>query len=193
MKMKLPQTSSAAVIIGGLLIVMFHIYSLPPCAFAQAGSSAPDAATVLILRHADKKVQTGDAPPLNEAGKARAEELCHVAGSAGVAAIYVTPTTRARETAQPLAQRLGLTPTEYKDIIALSKEVPEKYRGKVVLIVSHSGEVQRGIREMTGKDVSHMSSDYDNLFVVTAYGGGAGNFIWLRYGKSFGASPCPPR
>jgi broad specificity phosphatase PhoE len=190
--MKLTQNSFTAVIIAGLLVVAFHIYSMPPCAFGQAGLSAPDAATVLILRHADK-VEIGDDPPLSCAGEARAEELCHVAGSAGVSAIYVTDTIRARQTAQPLAKRLGITPTVYEDIIALSKAVPDKYRGKVVLIVSHSGEVQRGIAEMTGKDVTHVSSDYDNLFVVTAYGGGAGNFVWLRYGKSFGASPCPPR
>lgn len=65
--------------------------------------------TVIILRQAgrDMTLDVQD-PPLTWEGKRRAKELVGVLGDKGVSAIYCTNLQRNRETAQPLADHLGL-------------------------------------------------------------------------------------
>ena len=76
---------------------------------ATFGAEAP--VTVLLVRHAEKAAGGSDDPPLSPAGEARARVLAHVAGSAGVSAIYHTQYKRTQQTVAPLAAKLGLTPT----------------------------------------------------------------------------------
>ena len=65
--------------------------------------------TVIILRHAgrDMAVDASD-PPLTWVGRKRAKALVEVLGDKGVTAIYCSNLRRNRETAQPLADSLGL-------------------------------------------------------------------------------------
>ena len=69
--------------------------------------------TVLLVRHAEKTSAATD-PPLSVAGKARARVLAHVAGSAGVNAIYHTQFQRTQQTVKPLAVAQGLTPIQHR-------------------------------------------------------------------------------
>jgi probable phosphomutase (TIGR03848 family) len=70
--------------------------------------------TVLLIRHGENsmvgKRLAGRLPDvhLNENGKKQAEELARVLCTAPIKAIYSSPLERAVETAQPLAQELGL-------------------------------------------------------------------------------------
>lgn len=48
--------------------------------------------------------------PLNEAGRRQAEDLARRVAAFNPVALYTSPLLRARETAAPLAERLGLTP-----------------------------------------------------------------------------------
>src|SRR5262245_12370191 len=69
--------------------------------------------TVVLLRHADIDPPPETVPddwPLNAKGKARAKTLAHVAGNAGVTAIYVSEALRTQQTVAPLAAKLGLEP-----------------------------------------------------------------------------------
>jgi probable phosphoglycerate mutase len=50
-------------------------------------------------------------PPLNDIGKRMADALGAAYGTKGWTAIYCSPSTRARQTAEPLATRAGITPT----------------------------------------------------------------------------------
>ena len=61
---------------------------------------------VLVVRHAEKVSDTDER--LNDAGRARAWSLAKMLKDAGVGAIYATDTERARDTAKPLADALGL-------------------------------------------------------------------------------------
>ncbi len=62
---------------------------------------------LLAVRHCESSGQAPDAP-LTAAGYAQAERLADALGSQGIARIVSSPYRRARETALPLAQRLGI-------------------------------------------------------------------------------------
>lgn len=75
----------------------------------------PTATTVLFVRHGQTPT-TGSVLPgraeglhLADAGRAQAEGVAgRLAGIKGVAAVYASPLERTQETAQPIADRLGL-------------------------------------------------------------------------------------
>jgi broad specificity phosphatase PhoE len=59
--------------------------------------------TVLLIRHADiDQPATSDDPPLNSAGRERAKALVHVAGTAGIAALFTSSFLRTKQTMAPL-------------------------------------------------------------------------------------------
>ena len=92
-----------------------HRFSLPPGAadllVVRHGESAParrDVAFPVLDGHAD--------PPLDARGHEEARRVADRLAAEPLAAIYVTPLRRTRETAGPLAARLGLTPREEPDL-----------------------------------------------------------------------------
>jgi phosphohistidine phosphatase SixA len=143
------------------------------------------ATTVLLVRHAEPAAQATD-PPLSDVGQARAQTLVHVAGDAGVAAIYATQYVRTQQTVQPLAQHLGLPihVVAANDVQGLANEVRSDHAGEVVVIAGHSNTVPEIIVELGGDPVFAIAGDeYDNLFVVTICRLGSTRVIHLRYGE----------
>ena len=64
--------------------------------------------TVVLVRHAEKDTHfVGSDPPLSAAGLLRSHELERVLGDVPFSVIYVTPWSRNRKTAEPLARKLG--------------------------------------------------------------------------------------
>ena len=125
------------------------------------------AATVLLVRHADRNA---DQDALNPAGTARAQELVHAAGKAGVQAIYQTEFVRTQQTAQPLAALLGLTPIQFAaaDVNAVRDDILAHHRGQTVLVVGHSNTVPQIIAALGGPHLADIAEDeFDNLFVLT--------------------------
>ena len=72
--------------------------------------------TLHLIRHGETAFSSegtfcGDLdPPLAEAGKAQARRLAEAVAPLAPVAIYVSPMWRARQTAEPIAERTGLTP-----------------------------------------------------------------------------------
>jgi probable phosphoglycerate mutase len=72
------------------------------------------ATTVIFLRHGltdyqeDRIYSAQDDPSLNESGRGQAKELARWLSSQKIAGIYMSPTARTRETADPIAQELNL-------------------------------------------------------------------------------------
>ncbi|HEX2762827.1 MAG TPA: phosphoglycerate mutase family protein [Allosphingosinicella sp.] len=108
-------------------------------------ASAPE---YYVMRHLQKA--SGRDPALSEAGRAGAERLAALLGKRRPAAIYVSTTRRARETAAPLAAKWKLVPKEYDpgDTAALVQRVLAE--SGPVLIVGHSNTVGEIVERLGG-------------------------------------------
>ncbi|MCY4147268.1 MAG: histidine phosphatase family protein [Chloroflexi bacterium] len=76
------------------------------------------ASTMLFIRHgqtdynAQRRLQGSLPVPLNAAGQTQAQSLAAYLMDSGIDAIYASPMTRALQTAQILAERLGTMPVQ---------------------------------------------------------------------------------
>lgn len=167
-------------LVGALALIMLWSARLPAQELLQP-------TTVILVRHAEKSVPLGD-HPLSGMGRSRARELARVLGSANLAAIYTTQYLRTRQTAQPLADRLGLpviaVPTTATYVNDVVDWIRTEHVGQTVLVVSHSNTVP-WLMEALG--VSHVPTiaeeQYDRLFVVTLTPTAAVSALELRYGR----------
>src|ERR1041384_7974780 len=69
--------------------------------------------TVFLIRHAEREDEPRQDPPLTKDGVARSQALARLLGSAGIKAIFTSQFTRTKQTAEPLATKLGLTVTPF--------------------------------------------------------------------------------
>jgi 2,3-bisphosphoglycerate-dependent phosphoglycerate mutase len=140
--------------------------------------------TALIVRHAEKVAAAGDAP-LSADGQARAEALVHVAGDAGVVAVYATQWQRTQQTVQPLADQLLLpvNVVDASDVEGLVDQVLADHAGEVVMIAGHSDTVPDIIEEFGADPIPAIAeNEYDNLYVVTVYRFNRAAVVHLNYG-----------
>jgi hypothetical protein len=124
------------------------VWSLTACGITtpEIVSTPGTTTTIIIVRHAER--DPGLDPPLNAEGQARAQTLARTLEQNGVTAIYTMDSVRNRQTAQPLADKLGLTValvgvSELLDTKALSAklvtEFLSKHAGGVVLWIGNLG------------------------------------------------------
>jgi broad specificity phosphatase PhoE len=130
--------------------------------------------TIVLVRHGEKAAEPAADPPLNALGLARAESLSVALAAFTPDAILITPTTRTRETAAPLAKRFGLTPA----LVPTTGTVPARsdslaalirraYAGKVVVVVGHSNTVPPIIKALGGPAMADLcDAEYDSMFIV---------------------------
>ncbi len=145
--------------------------------------------TVIVLRHAEKQLGAIADAPLSPEGAARAESLARLFGNAKSAgtieAIYVSDTRRARDTAAPLAQLLGLTPIarDPNEVAALAHEILKQQRGRVVMVIGHSNTAPALIAELTqGRvQVAIGDNDYGQVWIVSRPSFGLAGLAQLRF------------
>lgn len=155
--------------------------------------------TVIFTRYADLEPGEGDNRGLSDAGRARAEELARVVGDvdvvAGVDAIFATQYRYAQETAEPVARRLHLPVqvVDVNDVEGLLGKILKEYKGKVVLVVTHTGPLPVLIRELHGsKKVPALGeAEHDNLYIVSIPWYGKVKTLRLKYGAPYVPSPAP--
>jgi broad specificity phosphatase PhoE len=175
-----------------LLALSLSVLAAPVPA-RDAGSGAA-ATTVIFVRHAEKAAEPKDDPPLSDAGRARADALARVTSVAGVSAVVTSQFARTKQTAAPVAARLGLTPvavaaevdpaTRRLTPAALAALVAEirKHAGATVLVVGHSNTVPDAIKALGGPDVTVDETAFDDMFVVTVVAEGRASVVRLKYG-----------
>ena len=158
-----------------MFVVVVVALAMPATASAQK--------MIFVVRHAERADAGGPAQPdpaLSAAGQERAKKLAAMLADAGVTAISVTNTTRAQQTAQPLATKLGLHPeiVDAADTPATLKSLKTAHANDIVLVVGHSNTVP-AILKAYGKDgVTIADTEFDNLFVIVPK---AGTVTRLRY------------
>jgi broad specificity phosphatase PhoE len=135
----------------------------------SACTAAPSPPSFYVMRHLQKGV--GDDPGLSEEGRRGAERLAGWIGNDPPAAIYVSTTRRARETAAPLAERFAIVMKDYdpRDTAGLVARVRQE-KGNV-LIVGHSNTVPEIVAALGGeRPAALLDSDYGGIWHVGANG-----------------------
>jgi broad specificity phosphatase PhoE len=138
---------------------------------------------VIVIRHAER--DPGTDPPLNAAGQVRAQALAHVAGVAGVTAIYATEFQRTQQTVAPLAAARSLTPVlwPHADVTGLVRDIRANHRGAVVLVCAHSETVHAIVNALAGTaEPAIGGTQFDHFYVVVIPRSGWARAVHLRYG-----------
>ena len=190
-----PKTNARWWLLIGMLVVIMPliiaIVFLRPCIFSDPKT------TILLVRHAEKGATPGDdfvhpdgsrGPALTDpAGLARAQGLAHVAGEAGVTAIYHTQYLRTRQTIEPLDSIVSGNTTQMFEadrVDDLVNDVLNNHRGEVVVIASHSNKVPEIIERLGGPHLPEIEGgDFDNLFVITVSCKNPPKVVRLKYGQ----------
>jgi phosphohistidine phosphatase SixA len=131
--------------------------------------------TIILLRHAGRDIYSGEADdPLTWQGRRRAQHLPEVIGDMGVSAIYSTNLRRNRETAQPLADHLGLklnlvSQSRLYDYKKLSRDLLDefltKHAGGVVVWVGNIRNLGEMYKLLDG--TGSPPTKYGDVFIVT--------------------------
>lgn len=140
---------------------------------------------VFLVRHAEKTIEKND-PGLTDAGKARAIALADRLEGEGITHIHSSNYIRTRDTAAPLAARLGLDVEIYDasdlpTIAAKLKATPGRH-----LVVGHSNTTPQ-LTELLGGDGGEPiveATEYDRLYVVTMEAGEPVKSYLTRYGAA---------
>lgn len=156
-------------------IVLFAAITVGACTVptsldgSAAGASETDEKTIFVIRHLHKA--QGEDPSLTSEGAAAAERLADLLADEGIVATYATPTRRARETAAPLSQRIGVAITEYdaRNPAALIASVAS-IDGSV-LVVGHSNTVPDLVERFGGYPRPQLTEDdYGTVFAIDPTG-----------------------
>jgi broad specificity phosphatase PhoE len=135
--------------------------------------TAPGLTTVYLVRHGEKSTAVANDPDpvLTDAGHARAEALAAKLANVGITNIISTQWTRTRETARPLALRLGLTteivPTGGSAFADSTAAAVLRHRGRTILVVGHSNTIASVIAALGGPRLPDLcDNEHSNLFVM---------------------------
>jgi phosphohistidine phosphatase SixA len=176
----------AALLLPGLLLPGLLLMTIPAAHGGQIADNDPAAAhpvVVYLVRHAEKASGSED-PALTEAGRARALALARTLGDAGIGAIHSTDFRRTRQTAAPLAERLGIEVRTYDwdELQALAAAILAA--GGRHLVVGHSDTTPELVGLLGGEPGPAIDepSEYDRLYVVTVGPDGSVTSVLLRYG-----------
>ena len=136
--------------------------ALAACATAPEPAASPE---FYVMRHLQKA--DGPDPELSEEGQRNAGRLAERLAEAGVDSIYASTTRRARETAAPLAARLGLTIREYDP--ANTPALVERLLAErgTVLVVGHSNTVPEIVERLGGTRPEPIAeTDFGSIWFV---------------------------
>jgi broad specificity phosphatase PhoE len=156
----------------------------------KAAESTSPAIIIYLVRHAEKITgpDAGRDPELNEAGKARAQELAKVLADKNITSIYSTDYIRTRDTASPLASALGLEVTLYNPrTLDEFAEQLKKQKG-TLLVVGHSNTTPYLTAKLGGDAGTPIDepSEYDRLYEVHITDDGVTSTL-TRYGEKYHA------
>ena len=138
---------------------------LPGVALAEPGA-------IYLVRHGEK-ASAGQDPALTPQGRQRAQNIAAILHRTDIQAIFSTPTARTLQTAQPLAQQLGLTVERYDPAAPKALVAKVNALQGAVLVVGHSNTLPELVRLFGGEPGADIADDeYDRLYQLTPQSGG---------------------
>jgi broad specificity phosphatase PhoE len=146
-------------------------------------SADGEAIVVYLVRHAEK-TDSGEDPELSPQGADRAAALAQLLRDAGVTAVHSTDFRRTRNTAAPVAGRLGLEIRDYHWDRMDALVAAIRQEGGRHLVVGHSDTTPELVGLLGGDPGTPIDepTEYDRLYVVTLDPHGAVTTVLLRYG-----------
>jgi len=137
---------------------------------------------VVFVRHADPAAGGTD-PGLSAPGIKRAAALAQMLAGAGITAVFTSEMRRTKDTAAPLAHKLGLAPVVVNDNPQTAAN-QIKNAGQCVLVVGHTNTVPQMIKALGGPpDVVIGADEFDRLLVLHVPANGAEGLLTMRYGE----------
>ncbi|HEX6436811.1 MAG TPA: histidine phosphatase family protein [Candidatus Binatia bacterium] len=175
-----------------LILMMLLVLLLTSCAIGPStkGSSLHNPAQrVFLVRHAERFNDSREDPPLTAEGKERAKALADMLRDAGVSAIITSQWIRAKDTAQPLADLLKITPEVIPTVdppheyFQATANAVRRIRNDTVLVVGHI-TIPNIIAELDGPQLPTIcESVFSDLFLLVPALGWDG-LTRLRYGAA---------
>jgi len=156
--------------------------------------------TMILVRHAEPAGALHDDPGLSALGRQRAALLARTLGDVdvirGLDAIYTVPLAVARETAQPLAERLELPVNEgdESDLGQFMDELVDRYKGKIVLVVARGEQLPVLTAELGGHKSTPDVPDgeYTNIYMLAIPWFGRTKTLRVHYGLELAGQIAPP-
>jgi phosphohistidine phosphatase SixA len=145
---------------------------------------------VIVVRHAERASEPAADPALTLAGTLRAEALATALADARIGTIFTTSYRRTRDTARPLATRLGIEPqavaarhggaeSHIQDVAAAVRHASGN-----VLVVGHSNTVTGIVAALGGPVWPPLcDSSFGQAFAVQPQGAQT-SVLRLRYGEA---------
>jgi phosphohistidine phosphatase SixA len=176
-----------------VMIAVLSALSLSTYSRATAQDNSTTPMTVVLVRHAEKKVVPPENkdPDLSDAGFARAQELVKMFGNTGIAAIYATQYKRTQQTVKPLADRVGIpvTQVEARKTSELVKQMRSKNGGQIIFVAGHNNTVPEIIAALGGPKLPIIpEAEYDNLYILSVHTDGSARLLKLKFGSPIPAS-----
>jgi phosphohistidine phosphatase SixA len=141
---------------------------------------------VIIVPPASKELGTIEDPPLSAVGEQQAQQLAQQFavsnGPDGLAAIYVSGTRRAQQTAAPLAQSLGMQPVALtsSDADGIAGQIMGEHAGDNVLVVCPQSVISDLIQVLSGQQVTPAGGQRA-IWLVTVPRYGPANVLRMGY------------
>ena len=140
----------------------------------------PGPHSIVFVRHAER-LAAGTDPGLSAAGKKRAQVLAFMLENSRIKAIFTSPFRRTKETAQPLAERLSLTP----QVLAGQNITVDRNRilaeTGAVLVVGHTNTVPELLTALGATEhVQIAETEFNRMFILSRSGTPPGLFS-MRY------------
>ena len=149
-----------------LFVLLCSLVSL-----ASAQEKNNETTTYYLIRHAEKqRTSPSDKnPSLTFKGLKRADAWAEVLSDANINLVYTTDYNRTKETAQPTAEKNGLSMYVYNPKNMYNDGFKYNTKGKNVLIVGHSNTTPAFVNKILGyKKYAQISDDVNgNLYIVT--------------------------
>jgi phosphohistidine phosphatase SixA len=178
-----PRTKTRTIIVFAMLFAVLGAVIV----FAYFATFARPVTTVILVRHAEKKIEPQNPDPdLAPEGLERAQEIARVFAGAGINAIYATQYKRTQQTVKPLSDRTGVPVTlvEASKPDDVVKQIQTAHRGQTIFVAGHNNTAPAIASTLSSENFPVIpESEYDNLFIVTIYRFGKAKVVRMKYGR----------